>query len=227
MLLSSMVSYGQIGISSPGYGGDDADIFNSNWGAICNVGGPIPLSLMFMKDTTLPKPFIVIYPSIRIEWLNFKDNFIVERRDGKTSFTPDSDITHVYKNGFLRTTSMMKTTSFFLPIEFWFWSKKRPNLILSPGLYVNVVLGGRFINKYTSSNTKEKEITKFKSNPDFFGFNRFQFGPCAQIHYRFISIYGSYSLLPVFKKDQGINITQYSLGINFRFLSNSYIPGYY
>lgn len=204
-------SNGQIGFSTPIFRGPDKDTIASNWGITAEVSFPFAKKIN-LKDTS-KSVIIVFQPSLRFESLNFEENLIVEKNNDLISFIPDSDASHIYKKGFLRTSSMMQTTSFHMPIEIWLEHKKLPGVRFAPGFYIEYILGGQFKQKFSSVNGEEKYKTKFKSDSDYFGLNRFQFGPCAHISYKFLTIYGIYSLQSMFKANQNINVSRYNFGI--------------
>lgn len=209
------ISIGQIGFSAPIFRGPDKDIIASNWGLIAE--GSVPIIRTINRRDTSKWLGIVFQPSFKHETINFKNNLIVEKNNGQITFTPDSDLSHIYKKGFLKTSSMMQINSFYMPIEVWLIHQKLPNIQFSPSIYVEYIVGGQFKRKFSTTTGQEKIKTKFRSDSDYFGLNRFQFGLCAHISYKFLTVYGVYSLQPIFKPDQNINVSRYNFGVWINF----------
>jgi len=178
--------FSQVGLSTPLYKGKDADLIEFNWAAQIQTFLPILFPIK-VKDTAIA--YIYFQPAMKWELYNFKKNLIVERQNGFTSFTEDSNISHTYKNRFLKSTSMMQSTSFYMPVNVLIWSKKLKGVLIAPGFYFEYLIGGKFERGYTVNDTRLFIEDKYRDDSDFYGFQRFQYGLCGHISYKFITVY--------------------------------------
>lgn len=212
-------SFSQIGFSTPSFTGKDAKAFKVKWLAELRAGFPIgfPLKITKLKQ----KPILLFEPSIKWTWYNFKNNYVVSREGSSTLFTPDTVPTHIYNNKLFKTTSMIQQTSFYLPVNIVIRPKNMKGFSFAPGFYVEYLLAGKFKRKYTDGSAQSVS-NKFSGDKDFYGFQRFQYGPCAHISYKFATIYGVYSLTPLFLKSQGPELRKYNVGIWFNFFWKKY-----
>lgn len=203
-------AFSQFGLSSPFYTGRDAKLINASWFA------EIPLSIPFyvplkLKDSTRRISFL-FQPTVKFDWYNFNKNLTVDRQNGYTSFIEDSDINHSYKKKFLKTSSMIQSTSFNLPITLVFRSKKLKTTF-APGIFVGYLIRGKFKRKYDDNGSPIEITNRFNSDKDFYGFQRLQYGFCGYISYKFVTVYGIYSLTTLFKPTNGIYARRSEVGI--------------
>lgn len=205
----SFSAFSQFGLSSPLYAGKDAKLINASWGAEIPLFCPFYIPLK-VKDST--RISILIQPTIKFEWYNFNKNLIVDRQNSYTSFSEDIDIHHSYKKKFLKTSSMMQSTSFILPINLLFKSKKL-NITFAPGIFVGYLISGKFKRKYEDNGSPVELSNRFRDDKDFYGFQRLQYGICGHITYKFVTVYGIYSLTTLFKPSNGINVRRSEVGI--------------
>jgi hypothetical protein len=214
----------QIGISTPLYKGKDADLIAPSWGGQIQVFIPVPFPVK-IKDTT--RAYLVFQPAMKWDWYNFKKNLVIERQNGFTSFAEDPDINHNYSTKAFTTTSMMQSSTFYMPVNLFLWTKKLKGVLFAPGAYAEYLVGGKFKRKFSDNGSPAYIKDKYKDNPDFFGFQRFQFGLCGHVSYKFITVYGLYSLTPLFKPGEGIDVYKYNIGIwvNF-FWKRKYLKPY-
>lgn len=212
LIFSGFAAFSQITLSYPVFKGKNANLMKAKWETSAFIGFPVPIYLT--KDSSDSKFFLCLVPSVHISTVSFSKNLVVKRENGFTSFSVDSDKSHHYKSGFFKMNSLMSTSSFSLPIEFWFRTPTKPNIVLGGGFYVEYLLGGRFVNNYNDSIGKQSIISKFKSNDEFYGFNRFQYGISLRLMIGMVRIYGVYSLAPLFKENQGIDVQKAGIGIS-------------
>jgi len=207
-------SFSQIGFSTPSFSGKDARAFKLKWLAELRAGLPLGFPLKINKFKQ--KPILVFEPSVKWAWYNFKNNYVVSSENSVTLFTPDTIPTHIYNNKLFKTTSMMQQTSFYLPINIVLKPKNMKGFSFAPGFYVEYLLAGKFKRKYNDGSAQSLS-NKFSGDKDFYSFQRFQYGPCGHASYKFVTIYGVYSLTPVFIKNRGPELKKYSVGIWFNF----------
>tara|TARA_Y100000589_G_scaffold187124_1_gene177213 strand:- start:60344 stop:61042 length:699 start_codon:yes stop_codon:yes gene_type:complete len=215
--------FSQFGVSTPLFKGKDAELLQHKWYAQMQFFLPYEIPIKH-KDNILT--FVSIQPSIKWQWYNFKKNLVVYRDNNKTVFQEDADLSHIYRDKCLKATSMMQTTSLYMPVELLLWTKKVDYLFFAPGFYVEYITGGKFKSRYSENGISHFIKKDFKKDPGFYGFKRFQYGVCGQIRYKFITVYGIISLTPLFKPNQGVDIRKYNLGIllNFFWKSHSIKP---
>lgn len=206
-------TFSQIGFSTPLYTGKDAKLIDINWGAEIQLFIPLSFPIK-IKDSI--KTFVLFQPAIKWDWYNFDKNLIIDRQNGFTSFIEDTDVNHTYKNKFLKTSSMMQSSSFCMPVNLLLRTKKLKHFLFAPGFYVEYLIGGKFKRRYNDG-SQQFIINKFKDDKDFYGFQRFQYGLCGHITYKFITVYGIYSLTSLFKPTEGIDARKYTVGIWFNF----------
>ena len=213
-LALSFSAHSQFGISSPLYTGKDAKIFKMRWGTELNLFIPLHRNIDLGKNLKL---HITFHPGITWSWYDFRSDLIVERQNNFTSFVADSDGTHLYHHGFLRTSSLMHTSAAGMPVKFNLRLKKY-HLTFAPGFFVEYLTGGKFKRKFSENGSSKKVISKFSDDFGYYGFNRFQYGVSMSISYRFLTVYGTYYLANLFKSNEGIDVRRYDIGISFSFL---------
>ncbi len=216
LISNGFSAFGQVGFSYPIFKGKDADLMKAKWETSAFIGFPVPIYLR--KDNSDSKFFVCLVPTLHISSVSFSNNLVVKRENDFTSFSVDSDKSHQYKKGFFNENSLMISTSFCLPVELWFRSPAKPTMVFGGGFYMEYLLGGRFVNNYKNSDGKQSIISKFKSNDDFYGFNRFQYGISLRLMMGMVSMYGVYSLAPLFKENQGVDVQKAGIGINVNIL---------
>lgn len=220
MHCSSYVS-AQFGWSSPIYTGTDSDLIKRDWSSETSFA--FTKTFKIKKDDKV-KYKIRIRPGFNIDWYNFEENLLVRRSNNFTDFIIDNQPLHTYKSFFIfRTTSLMKRNSLQLPVNFYFKAKKTKYVVFAPGFYVEYLIGGKFKRKFRDDGKRTVIESKYKYEDDFYGFQRFQIGLSGHLDFKFLTLYGAYALTPTFKKDQGIEVRRYIVGVYinlFYFLSN-------
>lgn len=206
--------YSQIGVSRIRYTGKDSKIMDLNWGCELKLVLPfgIPINL---KDTS--KFFMFCQPSLKFQWYNFRNNLIVSREDGHTKFTTDNNTNHLYLDKFLKPSSLMQLNYLSLPFNVPIRSKKIKHLKFTPGFYFEYLIGGKFRRDFSENGAFQSIESKLKEDKEFYSFKRLQFGICAQMSYKFITVYSKYSFTPLFKKNQNIDINNYEVGLWINF----------
>lgn len=215
LMLAFACCKAQIGISSGKFMGAGAGTLKASH--YFQVSAFIPSIQFKLKTGKNVHVRMALRPSFKWMWYNFKNNLVVSRDSNFTSFIPDPNPDHVYSRRFLKKSSMMRASSFFVPLTFPFISKKLKYFVFSPGIWAEYILGGKFSRKYTDRGTPVSLGTKFKDGEGFYGLRRFQFGLCGSIQYKFFTVYSSYSLVPLFLKDQGPDIRKFETGILLNF----------
>lgn len=214
----------QIGITTPFYRGKDSDLLKFNWASKIHLFYPI-FHYTNVKDTSGIHPIFLFQPAINWEWYNFEKNLIISRHNGKTNIIEDPDFNHDYKNNSIfRTTSLMQTTALYMPVNVIFVHKKLKGFTVAPGLFVEYLIGGKFKRKYSSNGTSILVKEKFREEHDYYGFQRFQYGLCGHISYRYVTIYGIYSMMPLFKPTENIDVNRFNVGILFNLLGTYMKP---
>lgn len=201
-------SFAQIGLSTSMFKGKDAKLIESNWSTESRLFIPVGFPIK-IKDST--KAFILFRPTIRMEWYNFENNLIVNRQNGYSTFLMDTEANHIYEDKFLKKSSVMNSSSFFMPINVLLELEKSKSLLIAPGFYLEYLMGGKFIRKYDDGSPK-LVINKFKDDIDYYGFQRFQYGLNVYISYKFIAINGTYSFTNLFKPSEGIVASRTNIG---------------
>lgn len=214
LLLCNNIFYSQIGISRVRYSGKDSKIMDFNWASEVKILLPlgIPINL---KDSS--KFFMLCQPSLKFQWYNFKNNLIISKEGAYTTFTEDDINTHLYPHKFLKPSSLMKLNYLSIPFSIPIRFKKIKYLKFSPGCYVEYLIGGKLRRDFSENGFNQSIESKLKEDKEFYGFKRLQFGVCAQMSYKFITVYSKYSLTPLFKKNQSIDIRNYEVGLWINF----------
>lgn len=221
LLFIAHLTYCQIGISSPKFTGKDAEQMKLYWSLQINLSTGIPISLNKKKSDNL---FVFIRPSIKFNWFDFKENNIVVRQNGYTSFINDANTNHKYNNSLFKTSSQMRSTVLALPVDLTIKIRNIKNLTISPGLYASYIIGGHFKRKYTDDNGNQSVTERFKNNPDYYGLQRLQYGLCGHIRYKYVVVYGIFPLTLVFKQNQGIEVKQFEVGVMFNMFWKKLMP---
>lgn len=205
--------FAQFGFSSPIYTGPDKDLMENEWSSNFDLFFSREIVL---KDTSSKYISLIIEPGLKWEWYNFKKDIIVNRFNNYTDFIIDENPNHTYRSGLIfRTTSLMQTSSFQVPISLYLKPKGDRSIILSPGIYLEYIYGGKFKRRYKNNGNKVIVKSKFEDEINFYGLNRFQFGFRGQISWRFMTFYGGFALTKLFKQNQGIDTRRYIAGVYF------------
>jgi hypothetical protein len=214
-------SFCQFGISTPKFTGKDADQMKLSWSLQVSLTTGIPISLNKKKANNV---FLVIRPGVKFNWMDFNENNIIERQNGYTNFVKDVNINHKYNNGFLKTSSQMRSSVLSLPINLAIKIKNVKNLTIAPGIFTNYLIGGHFKRKYTDNNGHQSITNRFKNNQDYYGLQRLQYGICGHIRYKYIIVYGVFPLTTLFKENQGIEVRQSEVGVVFNIFWKKLMP---
>lgn len=168
-----------------------------------------------MYDIALGKsPNLSVAPGFGIATYNvFNNSLISKDTDGKTIFTQIPDSIDYKKN-------KLVTSYLDVPLEIRMRtkpnSKNNKSFRLAVGARVGLLINGH--TKY-----KGKDLTGGNSDVKFKNLlvpniNKFRYGLSGRIGYGNINVFGYYSLSPLFEKDKGPEINQFSVGISFNSL---------
>ena len=106
--------------------------------------------------------------------------------------------------------SKLSIASLMVPLlaEFQFPINRYENrLYLSSGIFVSYRISSHTKIKYRLDRKKEKLKV-----PDFLSLNDFKYGLMFRAGYRWINVFASYDLLPLFREDKGPEITPFTFG---------------
>lgn len=215
LVFAALSCRGQIGVSTGKFTGADATLVRP--GYYFQLSAFIPSLQFRLRSFRGSNMRLEVRPSFKWVWYNFKNDLVVSRDTNFTAFVPDPDPGHVYQHGFLKKSSMMKSSSFFVPVTFPLVTKNSRYFIFSPGIWAEYLLGGSFSRKFSSNGSPATATARFKDGQGFYGFRRFQYGVCASVQYKLITVYSVYSLVPLFKKDQSLHLQKFEAGLLLNF----------
>ncbi|GAA5219467.1 porin family protein [Membranihabitans marinus] len=136
-------------------------------------------------------------------YYGFSENVTLDANAPEVSFDLDDENSSSYKKNHLRAAYL------HLPLMLNFESnplKKSKSFHFNAGVYGNVLLGAKTVQKTNETKIKVK---------DKFHLNNFQYGLLANIGYGPVTFYGTYGLNELFKssKDAGYTVTPITFGI--------------
>jgi len=156
---------------------------------------------------TIPivKKHVAIISGLGLSWNNYRfDNSNMIINNDSSVLVYDSVIDPTYKKNRLGTTFLMAP----LALEFHFPGKDKDFWFLVGG-YAGVKLGSN-LKLISDENNKEKIREDFH-------LNTFRYGLRAMVGVNNFSIYATYSLQPLFKKDEGPEVYPLSVGLALSF----------
>jgi len=168
------------------------------------------IALYYMYDIPIKNSRVSIAPGLGFRHSSlYHNSFMTELDDSEgTIFTPIEDFNDDddYKK------HKLATNYFEIPIELRFFSKPGKN-----GKVVKAALGFRGSVKLTAVNketNKENGYYKKYKTKGYKDVNVFQGGPTFRVGYGGFNIFAYYGVVGIFKKDQGPDLTPFSIGIS-------------
>lgn len=216
-LVVKQSAFAQFGFATPSYGGKDKELFKLK--VSVQLQTFLPLTFLLNSKESLHRSkanWPTIYklqfrPGIKWDWYYFNDYMVASRDNGYTTLVEATEPRTLTK----KCSSMMQSTNFFMPVSLLITPKGMGHITIAPGFYVEYLSGGKFQRKYHINQDVYAYKVKFKSDEDFFGFQRFQYGPCAYFSYKFVTVYGMVSMRELFKPQEGPEVRKYNVGIWF------------
>lgn len=194
----------------PGYAPGTKDFMELNWAQSFTM----QFNLLEQSINLVPGNNFGLVTGVGFEYkrLRFENNHVtIEKNDDGMIVPLELDnlgITHVKRNSF-------KILYLTIPLlmEYQFPASSGQRLHISAGVMGGVRLHSK--TKVVYNNTEGKK--RKRKDTDSYNMIPFKADAMAQIGYKHINIWGTYSLTNMFKADKGPELRQYTVGVGFNF----------
>lgn len=175
----------------------------------------IPIQIELNKDSTKSNTSIIHFePGFSFTRFNFKNKLIPSSDGNELSFSQDNNPNNTYNNNLFSSASAFQISSISGRI---IYSYRIKSFKLSAGIHGKYIIGGSFLRKFRSNGNKIKTKYKFKDDPEYYYFNRFQYGLLLGASYKWLTIYGSYNLSTLIEEGKGPTLRMYHFGVFLNF----------
>lgn len=194
--------------------GEDEDQVQPIWGWNLSLAFPFPLGepMGFKMEENKWAYAIMATPLVNWESIYMDDKLTIGQDDDKTYYYSDTNSTRIYASKFLTYKSRhryIKTGAQF------FFLLNYNKFLLSFELQPNYMIGGNVKHKFSENGSRTSERIRYKDNPDFFHFRRFNVLTDLRLQYSWFVVSAGMEWLPMFKKDLGPHLTKtfFSFGL--------------
>lgn len=216
-LLINFSAFSQVAIAYSSLVNNDMEIrFKSGTGF--DISYPLFFSFGASEDSlSIPKNRLMSKFGFTWNQLYFKENYIFSTDDNSLNVEVDQDPAHVYKDYFFRSGSSLRL--FNLKASFLYVRRAGVNNHFSFGAggELKYLLGGSFIRRYEVAGERVQVKDRFSADPNYFYFNRFNYGGKIFVSYKWLMLFAIYDFRPIFKADKAPKLNMFTFGLYFNY----------
>lgn len=205
-----MAQHVAVGFSSGYFVGDDADILRPRSAITLEVPYVIPLASLKVGSV---KGVVWLMPGLQFERVSFQDPLVFTSSATHTTVALDDTVGRTYTRGLFGTGSSLHTIRLLFPIRALFPLGKKMQWSVGLGVEPRLLLGGKFRRAYHEDGEKVVVRDRLQHGVRTYHVNGADVQLSASIKYRDLELFGRYSLVPIFRADEGPDVRLATAGV--------------